>query len=113
MELKQGKINITYDELCRIRKMGRAQMERYLTEVMELGYRQGYTDSETETDVEFRLAEKDRDAEISQVLGENNRRWEKAVRKAVDTMKGVGRKRKELLMEYLKIETERAGICRK
>lgn len=113
MEVKQEKISITYDEFSGIRKMSREQMEKCLTEAMQMGYRQGYTDSEAETDAELRLAEKDRAEAISQALEENNRRWKKAVRKAVDTMRGVCRKRKELLMEYLKIETERAGICRK
>lgn len=113
MESKQQKIRITYEELCRIRKMGREQLERYLTEVMQMGYRQGYTDSEAETDAEFRLAEKDKAEAVSQALEENNRRWDQRIRNAVDTAGGIRRKQKELLLEHLKTKQERDGICRK
>lgn len=113
MEIKQQKIRITYEELCRIRKMGREQLERYLTEVMQMGYRQGYTDSEAETDAELRLAEKDKAEAVSQALEENNRRWEQRIRNAVDTAGGIRRKQKELLLEHLKTKQERDGICRK
>lgn len=121
MELKQGKISITYDEMHQIRKMGRDQLERHLTKELELylkearalGYRQGYTDSETETDAELRLAEEDSAVTLRMALEERDRKWKKAVRDAVAVTNGIGRKRKELLMEYLKIELERVGICRK
>ncbi len=121
MELKQGKISITYDELCRIRKMGRDQMERYLTEEIvpylkeakEIGYRKGYTDSEAETDAELRLAEADSVVTLSMALEERDRKWKKAVWNAVAATRGIGKKRKELLMEYIKIEMEHTGICRK
>lgn len=113
MELKQGKISITYEELSGIRKMGKSQLEQYLTGAMEIGYRQGYTVSEAETDEELKLAEADKAAEISQALEENNRKWLKAVRDVVGAAKGIGRKRKELLLEYLKIELEKVGICRR
>lgn len=121
MELKKGKITILYDELSRIRKMGKEQLERYLTaelkpylmEARELGYRQGYTESEEEADAELRQEAVDRAEAVRHALDEHDRKWRKAVRDAVAAVKGVGRKRKELLMEYLKIELERAGICRR
>lgn len=113
MELKKGKISITTDEMCRIRNMGREQMEMILTEAMELGYRQGYTISEAETDEELRLAEADRAEEIRQALKENDRRWQRSVRNAAARVRGLGRKQLNMLEEYLKTELEREGLCRK
>lgn len=98
MELMQGKIKINRKEMQKIRKMDHAQLEQCLTEVMWMGY----TASEEGTD-----------RDIRQEVKNNNRGWQQAVQAAVTTMKGIGEKRKELFMEYLKIELEKAGICTK
>ncbi len=113
MELKQGMISITQDELYQIRRKGWYEMEQVLTEAMKLGYSQGYTDSEAETDVEFRLAEEDRAQELCQALEENNRRWKQAVKSAVAALTLVSRKRKAQMLSFLQIELERTGICRR
>ena len=94
----QGKIKINRKEMQKIRKMDHMQLEQCLTEVMWMGY----TASEEGTD-----------RDIRQEVENNNRGWQQAVQTVVKTMKGIGEKRKELFMEYLKIELEKAGICTK
>lgn len=113
MEIKQEKVRITYDEMHRVRKMSKEKMEQYLTEVMQAGYRQGYTDSETETDEELRLAKEDGVTELRLALEENNHKWQRAVRNTLILMKGIRGKQREQLIQYLKMELEREDICRK
>lgn len=101
MELKQ-EICITYDEMHRLRRMSREKMEQYLTEVMQAGYRRGCMDSEAGTDEELR-----------QALAENDQKWWEAIRNVLDLKKGLLEKQRKQLLENLKTELERAGICRK
>lgn len=96
MELKQEKISINRKEMREIKKMDHRQLEQCLTEAM----RMGYTLSESERDLEIRLAVK-----------ENNGHWLHAIQAAVGALKGIGAKRKELLMEYLQIELKKENIC--
>lgn len=98
MQLRQEKIRINRKEMREIKRMDHAQMEQRLTEAMRLGY----TASEAERDLEIALA-----------VEETGRRWHQALQKAVKALRGIGEKRKELLMEYVKIELEKEGICRK
>lgn len=37
--------------------------------------------------------------------------WQKSVETSLEKLKGIGEKRKELFMEYLKEELKKAGIC--
>lgn len=98
MELKQGKIRINRKEMRAIKKMDHAQMEQCLTDVMWMGY----TASEEGTD-----------REISREIEENNQNWQQAVQTAVEALKGIGDKRRSLLMEYLEIELKKVNICLK
>lgn len=98
MQLRQEKIRINRKEMREIKRMDHAQMEQRLTEAMSLGYAAGKAE---------------RDREITCAVEETGRRWQSAVQKAVKALKGIGEKRKELLMEYVEIELEKEGICRK
>lgn len=98
MELEQGKVRINSKEMYRIRKMDHAQLEQCLTDVMWMGYR---------------ASEEGTDRDIRREVEENNRNWQQAVRRAVEAIKGIGDKRKSLLMEYLEIELKKVHICLK
>lgn len=90
MELKEGKIRISRKEMREIKKMDHSQMERKLTEAMEIGYC------------------KDREGAV---LEENNWHWRQAVEDALEALPGIGVKRKELFMEYLRQNLGEVGIC--
>lgn len=98
MELDQGKVRINRKEMLRIKKMDHAQMEQCLTDVMWMGYR---------------ASEEGTDRDIRREVEENNRNWQQAVQKTVEVLKGIGEKRKNLLMEHLEIELRKANICLK
>lgn len=80
--------------MLEIRKLDHNQLERKLTEVAAMGQQEDYTEEN-----------------VKQIMRIERETWEDAVKTTLADLKGIGEKRKELFMEYLKERLREAGIC--
>ena len=79
-----------------IKRMDHSQMEDKLT----IAYRMGCNET-------MKAAER----AMKRERGERDKSWQQAVETSLENLKGIGEKRKELFMEYLKENLKKAGIC--
>lgn len=76
MEIKEMRVNITREEMRRVRKMDHRQLENYLTEIYLQGREEGFNRK-----------------------GETSR-----LERTLEKVKGIGQKRKELILELFDME---------
>lgn len=75
--------------------MDHSQLESKLTEVYQIGCKK-----EAEVTVY-----------VEAVREQERISWQQSVETSLEKLKGIGEKRKELFMEYLKEELKKAGTC--